>query len=178
MVYTGENPNASSEVISFTFPEFSKEGWKELSKTSSKNYGLIEVFPVSESSISWTQLIYIQYFRIYSKPSLKNLLGHLRSETVASYPGNRVSWNIIEEKKESVLYEWILHKAYQNIPPQYEISRLFSGKKGFYRVGITKRYGSEMSLQEKEFWRQALETGVSIIPEGATLENGIFLPGY
>ena len=93
--------------------------WKEISRYVTEKEGMIECIPPDQQIANWSELICIQYF---DKSSIKNqastsvhdIVELFRKSTLAAYPGNKVTWNLIEKNKSDVIYEWILHKPFKN----------------------------------------------------------------
>lgn len=154
------------ETARLKLPCSSASNWKEINRLVNKQEGMIENIPLNQTPQNWSELICIQYMDISSittKHSFENILASLRETTLSSYPGNQVTWRIIEKNKDPVIYEWILHKSYKDIPPQHEIVRAFITDKAFHRVGFTRK-NEMMNPDEREMWIKLLKENASVVP--------------
>jgi hypothetical protein len=141
--------------------------WKEISRKIDEEEGLREFIPTDQNIETWSQLICVQYITLWPEVSetedpLGAVVDTIRKTTLAAYSGNRVSWNIIEKNKNDIVYEWILHEPFRNIPAQHEIVRAFRTKNRFYRIGVTRKY-SEMNNEERENWIKFFKKSVSLV---------------
>lgn len=176
-IYAGHYP---PETVILTLPDENYAGWKEIARGVSKKEGVIECIPVSQEVENWSELISIQYkdradINREAARSIEAAVDCLRKTTVAAYPGNKVTWTILEKNKSDILYEWILHESYQNIPPQHELARAFLTEQGLHRVGFV-RQNREMSAEEREKWIKSLrKSAVVSIEEASKTPQGLSL---
>ena len=155
-----------SEMLVLELPKNDCTDWKEINRLVAEKEGIVELIPSKQNAANWSQLIAIQYYdksamNPKTTKSIAASVKAIRDTTIAAYPGNKVTWNIIEKNENDIIYEWILHNAYKNSPPQHEISRAFMTKKGFHRIGLTCKH-REMTKDERENWLRSLRDSVSI----------------
>lgn len=153
--------------------------WKEISRNVNKREGFVELIPNDQTSQTWSELICVQYLDFTGRdPKIMGIgafVGAIQNTTLAAYPGNRVSWTIIEKNKDDIIYEWILHKPFKNIPPQHEIARAFLTENKFHRIGITRK-NHEMTEEERQTWLKLLKESTSVVSfEEAVKIKGISL---
>ena len=143
-----------------------QKGWKEISRSINKNEVMIELIPETQDTRNWSELIAFQYFskKTIDKAAntVENIISRLKDTTLTSYPGGKVSWNIVEKSDNDFIYEWKIQEKYKHLPSQYEMARGFLTKKGFHRVGITVR-GKQPTPQEKETWLKALRESADVV---------------
>jgi len=175
---------ATAEVVEVKHPPSSTivlklpdhENWKEISRSVSENSGLVERIPNSQSIENWSELICIQYQKndVFKSICIENIVNQLRETTLNSHPGNKVSWKILENSANDIIYEWILHKPCQDIPPQHEIARIFLTKSGeMHRIGFTRR-NALMTPEERTNWIKLLRESTTIVPwEKAAVDNDL-----
>jgi len=152
------------------------ENWKEISRSVSENSGMVERIPAGQSIENWSELICIQYQKFDNAKGLciEDLVNEFRKNTLNSYPGNKVSWKIIDNSANAIIYEWILHKPYKDIPPQHEIARIFLTKNGeFHRIGFTRQH-TVMTEEERNKWIKSLRESTNVVPwEQAAADDGL-----
>jgi hypothetical protein len=129
-------------------------GWKEISQQCTKKEGFLECIPPDQALENWSEMLSTHYVTRSEldeekSSSVQNLLDSFRKAKLSSYPGSKVSWQIIEKNEDNAMYEWILHEQHEDIPPQHEIVRMFLTKGFLHRVGFTKRQ-VQMSPKERE----------------------------
>lgn len=161
----GGNP-LPPEVIVLNLPN-SHTNWKEISRYVTEKEGLVEYIPLDQQKANWSELICFQYLDKSSmKPkvrdSIVDILELLQENKLNSYPGNKVTWRIIEKNKADAIYEWILHKPYKNIAPEHEIARAFLTDTGLNRIGFSRK-NREMSSDEREQCIKLLKDSVSLV---------------
>lgn len=168
-----------SEVAVLTLPELEDVSWKEISRYVTKNEGLVERIPIDQSVKDWKNLICSQFydrsvFDKKGKKSIEEVVESIRMSTIASYPGNKITWKILERGKDVLIYEWILHEAYEHIPPQHEVSRVSLTKTGFHRIGYTQK-NVAMKSEERQKWINLLKDSYSIVSvdEAKHIKNGL-----
>ena len=150
--------------------------WKEIARRVNENEGFVERIPIDQTTTNWTELIGIQYLDVkhWDMENIEYIMEAIEAQTISDYPGNKVTWNIIEKNKDDIIYEWILHKPYKNIPNQHEVARAFLINGIFHRVGFTRK-NAEMSANERNTWIKLLKKS-SVIPfEEAANSNGFSL---
>ncbi len=157
-----------SEIAVLTLPEQEDIQWKEISRHVTNKEGLVERIPIDQSVEDWKNLICFQFmdrsnFGKNGKKSIDDIIESIRTTTMASYPGNKVTWKILEKNKNAVTYEWILHDTYEHVPPQHEISRAILTKTGFHRIGYTKQ-NVMLTPDERQKWICLLKDSFSIMP--------------
>lgn len=156
-----------SETIVFKSPNNSYANWKEIARCVTEKEGIIECIPSNQQIANWSELICIQYFdtscmKRKAINSIEDAIELLRATTLASYPGNKVTWRQIEKNKSDAIYEWILHKPFKNIPPQHEVARIFLTNTGLHRIGFTRK-NKEMSSEERDRYIKSLCASVSVV---------------
>jgi len=169
------------ETIVLKLPNDNYADWKEISSYLSRKEGLVERIPVNQSVKDWVELICIQYHDrsqwddgTIAYP-IEEIMKRLEKVTIGSYPGNKVTWRILEKSETAVIYEWILHKPYKDVPSQHEIAHGFLTEHGFHRIGITCK-NREMTSEERERWMELLRESVVVIPvEEAKTVQGLSL---
>jgi hypothetical protein len=149
------------ETIMITFPDGECADWKELSRHVTEKEGVVERIPRTQTMQNWEELLAIQYFDGRSLDrqvitSAEYFVDCIKKEVLAAYPGSKVTWRIIENNKNDILYEWILHQPYKAIPPQHEIARAVLTKKGLHRIGWTHK-NSEVGMFERTKWINLLK---------------------
>lgn len=158
--------NDSIETLVFDFPKESSKEWKEISRLHTVTERAYEYIPIDQQEGNWSELIAVHYFDRFSinKKAANSIDGFMevyREQLAKSYPGNEVTFRIIEKNESDAIYEWILHKRYNSIRPQHEIVRAFLTKTGFHRIGVTHQ-DHEMSSVERGKWIKFLKEDVSI----------------
>src|SRR5262249_15211111 len=121
---------------------------------------LVERIPSSQNPENWSELIGIQFFDLSlleakAIKSIEDFAKGLQKITINAYPNSKVSWRYIEKNQNDIIYEWVLHEPYKNIPLQHEIARIFLSQSGFHRIGYTRK-GQEMNSSEREEWVKSL----------------------
>jgi hypothetical protein len=151
----------STETIIFNPPADYSMHLKELIREivlgkgierSKIDYGLVERIPLDQNKHRWSLMISMQYFDRSSwdeHASIEDFVKLCEKSARDRYPGNEVTWKIIEKNKNDIIYEWILHKTYLLIPPQHEVVRAFLTDKGLHRFACVRQY-NEMDKDEKE----------------------------
>jgi hypothetical protein len=158
--------NESIETLVFDFPKESSKEWKELTRIHTATERAYEYIPSDQEEGNWSELIAVQYFDRFSmnKKAANSVDGFIetyREQLAKSYPGNEVTFRIIEKNEFDAIYEWILHKRYNSIRPQHEIARAFLTNTGFHRIGITYQ-DHEMNRVERDKWIKFLKENVWI----------------
>ncbi len=167
------------EAVTLKLPPDNKMEWKEISKNISEKDVTVEWVPSAQSASNWTQLIAIQYYDKTVldwkvKNSVEKIVDQILMKIVTSYPSGRATCNVIQKNKNEIIYEWILHKPYNGIPPQHEIAKGILTEKGFHRVGFTRK-NYKMGNDEREKWLKLLKESVMIAASGTALEGNEFL---
>ena len=155
------------EMIVFDTPKDVANEWKEINRSVTENIGTVEYIPSDQQIENWSEIICIQYreksfFNKEFNSSLDAAMEMLRLETLKSYPGCKVTWNILDKNQSDVIFEWILHNQYKDVPPQHEIARAFITDKGFHRIGYTRQY-REMNPDERNKWYTALKESAVVV---------------
>ena len=163
------------ETIVLELPNGSYADWKEIVRSVNEKEGMVERIPLNQTANNWSELIGMQHYSIsdWDKSlviSIKDIVDHMEKTTRSAYPGNKVTWRILEKNESDIIYEWILHKGYKNVPPQHEIVRAFLTKNCFHRIAFAKRY-SEMSVVEREKWIKLLRESVTVVPIESAINN-------
>ena len=167
VTYANESYEPPLETAILKFPDNSEGNWKEITRYVNKVEGVVETIPLDQTLSNWSESICVQYIDVLegnkkAPHSLANLLKRVRMGSIARHLGNEVTWNILEDNKDDIIYEWILQKPYKDTPAEHEISRAFLTKTGFHRIGFTRRYG-QMDPKEREKWIKLLRENVSVI---------------
>ncbi len=160
--------NLPPETSILELSDNSQAGWKEIARKVSEKRGLVELIPVQQTTKDWSELIRIQYFcrsewKGAEIKSINHILDRIRETTLSLFPGSKVTWKIIERNKNSVIYEWILHRPYENTSPQHEIVRCFFTKHGYHSLSFTRK-NAVMSSSERKNWIKQLRESSSIVP--------------
>lgn len=171
----GLNPISETAIIKS--PNVDYNNWKEISRSLMDTQGLVERIPVDQTVENWSELVAVQYLKLGNvNESFNDIMEILKKQTLTKYPGSKVSWNVIEENKNDMIYEWILHEPYKKIPLQHEIARAFLTKGTFHRVGFT-RTKTPISLQEREEWIKVLkESSVMSLKEASKIKGFSLFP--
>ena len=160
------------ETAILKFPDNTESNWKEIIRYVNKKEGIVERIPIDQTKQNWSELICVQYYdssEYHKDIDFFNIVLHsLRDATLSAYPGNKVTWQIIEKDQNSVIFEWILHQPYMDIPAQHEISRAILTDTGFHRVGFTRK-NEEMSVEEREKWIKILKENTAVV----SFEGGV-----
>lgn len=156
-----------SKVILLSLPKDMNIKWKELQRIINNcKDAVIEIVPEKQNSQNFTDLITIQTLgkpeeNDQSPYKLKTFLKSVKETALSSYPGSKVTWDLIEEHENDAVYEWQLHKKYKDIPAQHEITRLFVTDSTVYQVGFMKK--GKMKPEERELWTNILKQNVSLV---------------
>ncbi|MBX9744390.1 MAG: hypothetical protein K2X08_04170 [Chlamydiales bacterium] len=168
-----------SEIAVLTLPEQENGQWKEISRYVTKKKGLVERIPVDQSVKNWKNLICVQFydrsvFDKKGKKSIEDVIESIRASTISSYPGNKVTWKVLEKNKDALIYEWILHEAYEHVSPQHEVTLAILTKTGFHRIGYTQK-NAELTPEERLKWINRLKDSYSImsVDEVKHMKNGL-----
>ena len=168
-----------SETVVLKLPGYSHLNWKDITHAITKKMGLIERIPCNQTSETWSELICIQY-RDRSDwdrgqiNCIENIMDRVQEEAFSTYPRNKSTWRIIEKNKNDILYEWILHKQHNGVPPQHEVARAFLTETGFHSVAFTRK-SAEMSPDERGKWIKLLKESASVVSfkEAGDIPDGI-----
>ncbi len=153
--------------------------WKEINRYVTDQEGVVECIPVNQTLQNWTELLCIQYanrasFEKGKNFCIENIVNKIRDTCLSSYPQNTITWKFIEKNKNAIIYEWVLDKQHNDIPPQHEIARAFLTETGFHRIGITYK-NKQFNLSEKEKWIGLLKETAIIPLEKASTYKGLSL---
>lgn len=174
--YAEENACPPSEIIVLKLHDNNYRHWREICRNVTEKDGCIEYIPTVQTPENWSELIAIQYkdlsalFKGNNIWSLEEILSLLKKTTQNYYPGAKVTWNIIEKNKNSIIYEWILHKPYKKVPPQHEIARAFLTETGFHRIGFTRR-NREMTPDEQNKWIKLFRESAMVVSLEEAIHN-------
>jgi hypothetical protein len=135
-----------SETFLMEMPQKGQK-WKDISRYISSIAAQIECIPFDQNEKNWSELIAIQFFRIRGG-CLKDIISEVKETALSSYPGTKVTWNILEEAENEVIYEWTIHEPFLSVPPQYEVAKAMLSPRGFHRIGYTVR-NKEVTDQRK-----------------------------
>jgi hypothetical protein len=114
------------------------ETWHQVSAVDDGRNTLVELAPEGQTLANWRELCSIGLKADDGAPrALQATLHEL--ETKMHGHGGHVTWNVIEETPESVLYEWTIAGA-PNEQDQGEIARLVRGREGLLRAAYAHRY--------------------------------------
>ena len=171
--------NNPPETLILKLTDESMKGWKELTKRVSATEVIAEWIPSNQTEKNWSELIAIQYLgksilNQKGRNSVEKMVDQIRKTTTSAYPGNKVTWKTIYKTKNAIIYEWILHNQYKDIPPQNEIALARLTENGFHRVGFTRK-NCEMDVLEKEKWIKLFKESVMLVPKGVALNGPEFL---
>ncbi|MDP1835562.1 MAG: hypothetical protein Q8K75_06480 [Chlamydiales bacterium] len=146
--------------------------WKEITRDISSEAAIAEFIPANQGVDDWKHLICLQRFEIVGNTAdaMKQVMSTIENETLKKYPGSEVTFNILKCQVSDVLYEWKLHKDYEDIPTQHEVARLFLTDGYLYRIGVTKRY-LYMDDSERNGWIEKLQGSVSIVAYEQAMER-------
>lgn len=148
------------EVVLVNIPNLSD--WKQISEIINKEQLTMEFIPKDQSEKSWNQLYGMQFIKLpKTRNNLNDLLKRIEETTRAAYPGKQFTWKILESNNNTATYEWSLHEAYKNIPPEHSVWRAFLTPQGFHNVGFTRRHG-QMTPAEREKWLKILQTATLV----------------
>ena len=168
----------SAETIVLKLPK-DYSSWREISRIVDEKKCIVERIPLDQTNSNWSELIAIQYAdkeNLIMKGCIfiEDCIDLIREQTINSHPGKKVTWRIIDKCKTNIIYEWILHEQYKDIPPQHEIARAFLTEKGFHRIGFTRK-NNEMNLDEREKWIELLRESVSVVSmeEARNIPHGL-----
>lgn len=155
------------EMVVLQLSKDSIHNWKEILRFVTDKEGIVELIPLNQKVKNWSELICIEYIgrAILNRQmaiSIDDSVDLIKKKTISSYPGNQVSWRIIEKNKSDIIYEWILHKPYKNIPAQHQISRAYLTEKGLHRIGFTRQY-NEMTPDERDEWIKLMQKSIFIV---------------
>lgn len=168
-----------AETIILKLPSNSCANWKEIGRSVTEKEGIVERIPFNQTVKNCSEHICIQFYdrSTWGKmrgASAEKLLDQLRETILTAYPGNKVTWKIIEKNENDFIYEWILHKPYKDVSPQHEIARYFLTENGFHRIGFTRK-NAEMNAAEREGWIKLLKENTSVVSfeEAANTSEGL-----
>lgn len=155
------------DMVLLKLPSRSAANWKEISRHTTEQEGMVEFIPSNQRTSSWSELVSIQYFdksivKGKMARSIKEAINALQKETLASYEGTKITWNLIELNKSDAIYERILHRSLNNLIPEHDIAKAFLTDAGFHRVAFTRKY-KEMSPKEREQCIEILRNSTSLV---------------
>ena len=101
-----------------------------------RDFMITEYVKEGEKIDSWTELLTIQQFR--RKGSPREFFDQLKGARERGCPG-LTEWRMVEEERNSVLYEWNTTAVCEGQPVQWEMARLLFGRNTGYRVAYTTR---------------------------------------
>ncbi len=136
--------------------------WKEIGRLVTQKEALVELIPCDQSEQNFSELIGIQYYDISDRkiPSARNFMNTLRQEFLSAHPDFKLSWNIIEQNKDDIIYEWALVTPLNEL--EQEISRLCIKDKEFHRIGFTKKH-KEFLPEERQHWIKLLRESTTLL---------------
>lgn len=101
--------------------------WKFGTQSEIPGADFTEMIREGDDIDNWKELLTIQSFRKTSGfPPAEDMLAKLKDMRETKCPG-QTEWNVIEQKKDSILYEWHV-KSCLGQPQQSEIARIIYGK--------------------------------------------------
>ncbi len=141
------------ETILLELPKDSYPNWKEIYRVVDRNEGRVECCPFDQDVKKITDRIRIHYrarevFNSNMGRDGDKVLDYVQEEVIPCSEKAQVTWAVIEENENDVLYEWILHKRHHKLPEKHEIARSFLTEAGFHTVGVVRKNG-EMSSDER-----------------------------
>lgn len=90
-----------------------------------------------------------------AKPSTaKQLATNMYRQARMKYA--EMQWKVLRDGEDDYLYEWILPRGAEGIPPQHEIVRIVSTDKGFHRIAYERRVPT-MDPVTRKVWIDRLE---------------------
>ena len=108
---------------------------------------IMEYVKKGEKIDSWTELVTIQQFRRKSSP--REFFDQLKGTRERACPGV-TEWRIVEEERNTVLYEWNTTAICDGEPAQWELARLLLGRNTGYRVAYTTR--GQLGAETRATW--------------------------
>jgi hypothetical protein len=115
---------------------------------------LIEYVPEDESIDAWSKLVTVQFLEGRRTP-LDEQVRELERAMRRRCP-ERVEWTVLEEGRDSVLYEWRI----RDCPPaddQHELARLMRGNDGTHRVAYCEK-SAAIDATTREDWLAKLRS--------------------
>lgn len=132
--------SACATPLEATVVPVSAAGLKIGHQADVRGQGTIREFvPVDENIEDWRHLLTVQFFE-GERRTPKQMVAAL--EGAAREHGGTLTWTVIEEDANSLLYEWRLLDCAKQGPAfrdQCEIARLLRGNDGLHRVAYTER---------------------------------------
>lgn len=166
-----------NEFALLNLPHNSSTEWKEIVRNTELTKGMIEWIPCNQKKDNFSDIIAIQYYeKSILDENMRNLdkaIEKIRKTALSVFPHNSVTFNVLEKNQNDVLYE-VLHQEYKDSPKEHEISRILLTKRGFHRVGISKKY-SEMDSTKREECIKALKEVSIVTAKEAAKSDGFSL---
>lgn len=134
--------------LEHVYTEFQPQGWKIGFSEDIRGKGnIVEYVPTNETVQNWSKIMTIQFFEGSSmEPAVA--MNRLKGKMQSRCPD--VEWNIIEESKVHVLYEWSI-VACVGHPSQHEISKFMKGNDGLHRFAYTEKT-EKLSESSRKIW--------------------------
>ena len=141
---------AAQEALMFNPPP----DWERGNVEQVKDQLLMEFVKKGEKVDSWTELLTVQQFRrSRGSPSPRQFYDQLKATRQARCPGLS-QWQIVDEGRETVLYEWNTTGVCEGQPAQWELARLIFGRNTGYRVAYTTR--AQLTEETRATWTEWL----------------------
>jgi hypothetical protein len=117
---------------------------------------ILEYVKKGEKIDSWTELLTMQQFR--RKGSPREFFDQLKGTRERACPG-LTEWRMVQEERNTVLYEWNTTAVCEGQPVQWEVARLLFARNTGYRVAYTTR--GQLSAETRTKWTDWLR-GLSL----------------
>ena len=118
-----------------------------------RDYMIMEYVKKGEKIDSWTELLTVQQFR--RKGSPREFFDQLKGARERGCPG-LTEWRMVQEERNTVLYEWNTTAVCEGQPVQWEVARLLFGRNTGYRVAYTTR--GQLSAETRATWTDWLRS--------------------
>ncbi len=109
---------------------------------------IVEFIRPGQSINDWSELVTIQFLE-GNRSAPIDLMSELRDTMTQRCPN--VVWVVLDERADSVLYEWVLQDC-EGQDDQHEIARLLRGNDGLHRVAYTQK-GPRLGSVTSAVWR-------------------------
>lgn len=120
-----------AETLSYNFSDDNR-GWELGYSASNEAMSLQEYVLPGETVENWSELVGVQvYFGLGVIGTLDEYIMNFKRGLLGKCPNS--TFNVIEETKDSVLYEWKVEKC-ANIPDEHMLGRVLASKVNFYHV--------------------------------------------
>ena len=123
-------------------------GWKVGEASYEKGKGsLMEWIPEEEELDSWTRIARVQFMEGYKMTPME-VMARLEEKMRDRCPST--FWNVIEEERNSVTYEWRVDGC-SGQATQHELARLIRGNDGLHRIAYACRT-TEIDQETRAYW--------------------------